>query len=151
MKKYCWMLGFLGISGSSVAMNCYFTALKDSCWLNYDVTIQLISGENGATVTYLTIPKGKSWARTKISCSNGDGFSLSATFNPPIWEKDKGRVFKGNTILRVPDKLPQGYVSWDVRSTYPNNFARIPMPASTTGACRVDWSQVPEVQLKAGS
>jgi hypothetical protein len=148
----CYVLKFLTVLLSlcfftnAQAIQCFFTLVKDSCWKNYNVNVDLMNASNGKKIISMIVPEGQSWLRQPFTCSPGDTLSLQATFNPAFWESEADKVYSGKNYWGLPKVLAEGEVAWNVTICYPKDFSEVPMPPDANGKCKCDLSSIPSVE-----
>jgi hypothetical protein len=105
-------------SSSLWAITCYYTLAKDNCWLNYNVTVNVMDAMSTKVLTTVSVPAGQAWARVTFPCeTNGQKLIYSAQFTPFIWESEKGKVYSAKNVLLLiflrcllPQKLKENAV-----------------------------------------
>lgn len=140
---------WLALSSSAFAFKCYFTLVKDSCWLNYDVKVNVIDTLSNKVLLTASIPRGKSWVREEFSCQPTQNLLYTATFSPIIWEKDTGKEYRALRYWTLPGDIKPGEKAWNIPVCYPAAFSEVPLPPEATGNCHCDFSQVPKLQPEA--
>lgn len=72
------------ISSSSLwaEITCYYTLVKDNCWIKYDVSVDVMDAISAKTLTTVTVPIGKSWTRQTFPCQPGQKLMYRARFSP---------------------------------------------------------------------
>lgn len=138
---------FIGLvfSSSIWAYTCYFTLAKDSCWLKYDVTVNVLDARTSKNLLTITVPAGKSWERQTFSCEAGQKLLYKAQFSPNFWEADKGKVFMAKNYWSLPDAMKSSGTAWTVNVCFTNDFSNVPAPPDSTGRCACDFSSIPAV------
>ncbi len=145
MRKLVPLLVGLGLSGQVFAFPCFITMVKDSCWLNYNVTIDVKNAATGKSIMQVIIPQGQAWVRQPFACDMGETLSLSATFNPAIWESEQDKVYVGQHYWGLPKAIGKKEAGWNVTVCFPKEFAEVPMPADAAGKCVCDFSSIPKI------
>ncbi|MFY7697314.1 MAG: hypothetical protein ACOVQX_00555 [Legionella sp.] len=145
MAKWLSMLVFCCYSMSSFAFTCYFTAIKDSCWDNYNVTINVYDAVSNASILSVLIPQGSFWQRKRFECSAKQRFRYEANFNPVFWESDAGKSYFGVRFEQLPDEISDREAAWNLSLCYPADFAEVPFPPEGTSKCKCDKSQIPPI------
>lgn len=138
-------LGFC-LSGSLQAFPCFITMVKDQCWTNYELTIDVIKGRGGAKITTIVVPIGKSWVREKFDCQPKGTISLTATYSPVFWARDKGKVYRALHDWVLPDKIEKGDTAWNINVCFAEMFAEVPLPPEANGTCACEWKDIPAVE-----
>lgn len=128
------------------AITCYFTAVKDNCWKNYDVTIEMFDADTGKGITSITVfqDQEKSWGRQEFECHPGQTLSMAAKFSPSFWAGDDNKVFQGQRYWKLPDEIKKGEVGWNVTICFPMYFANVPVPPEATAGCFCDIASIPK-------
>lgn len=130
------------------AITCYYTLAKDSCWTNYDVSVDIISAKNRRTVATVTVPKGKQWTRQIFPCEPAEILTYIARFSPVFWQSDIGKTYSAHNYWTLPDKVNAGDAGWNVSVCYPADFSLVPLPPTATNNCRCDFSSIPVIPPK---
>lgn len=130
------------------AFPCYVTLIKDSCWVNYEVRVNVIDVMGDKPLMTLTIPKGKTWVRQEFVCQPKQSVRLTATFSPPIWQQDAGKVYKGTRFWTFPEEVAPNQGAWNLNLCYSKHFAGMPLTPTNTGNCVCDASVVPIIEPK---
>lgn len=150
MKRIPLVLSItLGLSGNLNAFTCFLTLVKDSCWTDYNISVDMGDATTGKPVLTLGVPKGKSYSRQEFTCQPGQVFNYKATFSPIFWQADKGKVFMGKRTWALPHKIAKGDTAWNITICYPDEFAEIPLPPSANGNCKCDTQNLPPVPAPA--
>ena len=134
------------LTTTAFAFPCYITLVKDSCWTNYDVTVQVVDSQKEGALVTVKVPKGKSWTREKFDCQTRQGLNYKATFLPYIWESEKDKVYTNKTTLFLPETISKGAQAWNIDVCYPEKFAEVPLPADATANCKCDFASIPPVK-----
>lgn len=130
------------------AFNCYYTLVKDSCWTNYTVSVDVADALTMKSILSISIPPGQSWARLEFNCEPGQRLHYTAQFSPIFWEKDKGHVYPAKTFWSLPNEIKPMETAWNISVCYPANFAEVPFPPDAIGNCKCDFSSVPPLEPK---
>lgn len=141
------LVGAVLFSSEASAFNCFLTLVKDSCWTDYSVTVDLTNMMTSKSMIKATAPKGKTYIRQAFQCEADTSFDFSATFLPIIWEADKGRVYKGKVSWALPKKLTKGDTAWNITMCFPEQFTAVPAPVTSTGNCICDTTHLPAVPV----
>ncbi len=128
------------------AFPCYVTVVKDSCWLNYDVTIMVSNMVTQAVVTNVLIPKGQTWARQEFTCQPNQKFLYAASFQPIIWQNDAGKSYRGLRSWGLPVEFDSTSVAWELKLCYASDFSETPLPPQSEGHCQCDFTKVTPIQ-----
>jgi hypothetical protein len=132
-------------STQALAFPCFLTAVKDNCWTDYDVTITVRDAITDEQLSTVLVPKGKSWVRQPFTCKSGQRLGYAATFQPNIWENDKGKVFYATSFIMLPDQIEAGQKAWDLPVCFPLAFPGVPFPPKAIGNCKCDLKSIPPV------
>lgn len=133
-------------SFSSWSIICYYTLAKDSCWTEYNVTVGVIDSRTGATLTTVTVPKGKQWVRKEFACQPGQKLMYTAQFSPVFWQADIGKSYSAQNYWFLPDAVNPGDTAWTLSVCYPSDFSLVPMPPTANGTCACDFSGIPQIK-----
>ena len=147
MRHLIWL--FIFLMHPSWAIQCYYTLVKDNCWLNYDVNVDVFDADTSKPLTRVVVPKGQAWSRVAFPChANGQKLIYQAQFSPVFWENDKNKVFSAKDYWLLPNTVNPGDSAWNVPVCFSKDFAEVPMPPEATGACVCDFKSVPEIEPK---
>jgi hypothetical protein len=145
--KFLLISGLL-FSSQLLAFQCYFTLVKSNCWADYSVTVNVVDVANNNTVLTIVAPKGQLWARQLFTCQSSQEFLYKATFEPYIWENEKGEVYNAINYWTLPSAIKAGESAWEISVCYPKAFSAVPLPPKATNNCACDFSQVPAIPPK---
>jgi len=146
MHKTVIMLSGVCFSIQAWAFPCFVTLVKDSCWLNYNVTMSIVNATTGKLITSIIVPEGQSWTRASFACQPRDTMSFSAIFTPVFWETDKGKIYPGQHDWQLPQTINAGETAWNINVCYPAEFAEVPMPPEANNQCKCDMAKIPPVK-----
>lgn len=146
MKRILTALLSLGVVCKASAFTCFLTLVKDSCWTSHDVQISLYEVGSKTPLVKGDIPKGKSWSRVQFDCSPGISFNYFVKFEPPIWDNQKGKVFKGKSTWSLPKEIEPGKTAWNITICFPAEFAEVPAPMDQTANCACNVKDIPPVK-----
>lgn len=146
MLKFLILLFSFGLSFPTHAFNCFLTIAKDSCWLNYNVTVDMIDTKNGKTVASVVIPEGQAWTRIPFGCQPDQSFSFQAKFSPAFWNQDTDKVYPGHHYWSLPKLIKKGEAAWNLTICYPNSFSGVPLPPDASGQCLCNIKNIPAVE-----
>src|ERR1700730_9161796 len=122
------------------AFPCFLTLVKDTCWTNYNVTVTALRANNGKSLTQVTIPQGKSWARQPFDCEPAEELSFTAVFSPIFWASDKGKTYAVLNSRLLPSTIKKGETAWSLTLCYPADFSGVPLPPDAGEACHCDMA-----------
>ncbi len=120
--------------------------VKDSCWENYTLTVNVSNAATGEPVATIIVPQGQSWVRQAFTCQPKDDLSLKATFTPVFWQNDEGKIYSALRDWKLPDSVAKGDTAWNVTVCYPEEFSEVPLPPDASGSCKCDFSNIPPVK-----
>lgn len=146
MKSIMSALGLLFFSPYVFAFTCYMTLVKDTCWTQYNVTVEVYDAANNQQKSTIIIPAKSTWARQKFECQPGEKLRFQAKFTPIFWQQDEGKVYPGVSFWSLPDAVQSGDTAWNITLCFPREFAEVPMPPTATANCQCDTSKVPPIQ-----
>jgi hypothetical protein len=121
---------------------------KDSCWTNYNVTVNVIDDASSTTVLTLSIPKGQTWARGSFECKPAQGLRYVAQFTPVFWQSDVGKSYVSTRTWYMPASVNPADKAWTIPICYPSDFAQVPLPPTADNSCKCDFSNIPEPTLQ---
>lgn len=131
------------------AITCYYTLVKDNCWLNYNVTVNVMDALSAKVLTKVTVPAGKAWTRVTFPCeTNGQKLMYSAQFTPSIWESEKGKTYSAKNYWSLPNGVNEGDSAWNVSVCFSSDFSEVPMTPEAKSTCTCDFSSIPEIKPK---
>ncbi len=126
------------------SFTCYYTLVKDNCWTNYDVSVDVIDASNTNKVFSLTVPKGKSWGRVEFSCTAAQSLLYYSRYSPVFWQSEKGKTYPALRNWTLPGKINPGDLAWTIPVCFPADFSQVPLPPDAKGNCKCDFSSIPE-------
>ncbi|MCX7115621.1 MAG: hypothetical protein NTW08_06925 [Gammaproteobacteria bacterium] len=148
MKHWLCGLGWLVCFGQAFSFPCYVTVLKDSCWTNYDVQVMVMDGVQKKQLLAVSVPKGQAYQRQKFECSARQELAFNATFQPVIWENEKGMVYPAKQFVFLPEAVNKDDKAWNIPICFSSAFTKVPMPPAATGQCVCDFATVPALTPK---
>ncbi|MDI1352240.1 MAG: hypothetical protein PSV35_05635 [bacterium] len=137
----------IAFSFPSRAITCYFTLAKDSCWINYNVSVDVIDSLTETILTTISVPKGKAWTRQTFDCKPAQSLRYVARFTPVFWEKDVGKTYNAIRSWSLPEKINPGDVAWNVSVCYAKDFSLVPFPPDASGNCSCDFDSIPKIKV----
>lgn len=143
-------IGLLALFNSYVAsaMTCYITLAKDSCWTNYNVTLNVLNAsDENDKIVIVKAPKGKTWSREQFECEPSQTLKIEAQFNPVFWEKEQGKKYYGRKYWVLPASLPKEGEVWNISLCYQRDFSGVPLPPNAQGQCICNFKSIPPVKL----
>jgi hypothetical protein len=132
----------------SWAITCYYTLVKDSCWTNYDVSVDVIDAITGGVLTTVKVPKGQQWTRQTFPCQPAQKLMYNASFSPIFWQSDIGKTYAALNYWSLPDAVQPGDSAWNVSVCYPTDFSLVPTPPTATSNCKCDFTDIPGIKPK---
>lgn len=136
-------IGILLFPLAGQAFNCYLTAVKDSCWGNYDVTVSVSDANTNQMLISSIISKGSNWQRVPFTCNPGQTLNFQATFSPVFWQSDATTIFYIKQYKILPAVVSTGQTAWDISICFSKDFSEVPLPPEATGECSCDMSNIP--------
>jgi hypothetical protein len=137
----------IGFASSALAIPCFFTLIKDSCWKDYNVTVSVFDvNDEHKPVVDIIVPTGSSWSRQKTECNAGQIFRYQAQFTPVFWQKDLGKKYDGLHFKRLPAKINPEDTAWNINICFPKDFSGAPLPPEAGLKCICDTSDIPDVE-----
>ncbi|WP_419420900.1 hypothetical protein ACNVED_06270 [Legionella sp. D16C41] len=148
-KRIFFGLGGLIFSSQLFAFQCYFTLVKDSCWTDYAVTVKVLDAlNNDNNLLTITVPKGQAWGRLPFTCQPNQKLLYQASFEPSIWENQKGEVYNAINYWTLPPAIKTGQSAWEIPVCYPRAFSEVPLPPQATNNCTCDFKNIPPIPPK---
>lgn len=142
---------FIGLCGmwfvaNVWSFNCFITIVKDTCWTDYNVTVDVLDADNAnQKLVTVIVPTGSAWNRQKFSCKPSQKLKFQARFTPVFWKKDAGKVYNGTNYWILPDKPSPDETAWNLTICYPKQFSEVPFPPTGGGNCKCETKKVPPV------
>lgn len=129
------------------SFTCFYTLIKDSCWTNYDVSVEVTDAGNLSKLFTVDVPKGKSWTRVKFECSAAQSLLYVAKFSPIFWESDKDKTYPALRNWSLPGTVSPGDLAWTIPVCFPEDFSEVPAPPTGSGTCKCDKESIPAPTL----
>ena len=148
MFKFGMMLLSLFLFSQAYAFPCFVTVMKDKCWANYNVTVDVKDVTHDKVMSTVVVPKGKSWERASFDCQAQQELGFYAQFSPPIWEKTRTQTYGAKRYRFLPAQIAATTKAWNVSVCYPADFAGVPSPAGDLSHCGCDASVVTPIPLQ---
>lgn len=144
---------FIGLIGLFLSINvhaftCYLTIAKDSCWINYNLTVSAYDSLTNKKLVSVLIPTGKSWEREKFSCKEGTTLRFQAQFTPIFWQDDEEKIFYGSKFFALPREVSKTDTAWNITQCYPEQFSEVPMPPEADNKCACNLDKIPAITSK---
>ena len=127
---------------------CYYSLVKDSCWTNYDLQVEVVDAKSNQKVLQITIPKGKSWARQEFACEPAQSYAYTASYQPVFWQTEVGKTYKSLRYWTMPYEITNQTSAWNISVCFPRDFAGVPFPPEAKGNCECDFKSLPEIKPK---
>jgi DNA-binding beta-propeller fold protein YncE len=134
------------ISMHVYALPCYITMVKDSCWTEYNLTVDVIDASNDNVIATISVPKGESWARHEMTCQPEQVVNFRAKFSPVFWTSDTDKVFSTKKIWSFPDQINAGDGAWNMTICFADYFSGVPLPPEGSGQCVCDTKNIPPIK-----
>lgn len=149
MKKNYLLLTAMLIPFKLFALDCYFAVIKNSCWENYEVVVDILKPDDKTSVMFsIKVPKDQKWARVKRECSPGERFYSRGQFFPVFWDSEKGKYYYAKNYWALPKDIKEGTAAWNIPVCFPDAFSGAPLPPDAKGNCKCDTKQIPPLELK---
>lgn len=117
--------------------------VKDNCWTNYDLTVDVTNASTGKVILSIVVPQGQSWSRKAFVCQPSERLSMKATFSPVFWASDKGKSYLATHDWVLPDGIKTGDTAWNVNVCYSDDFTSVPITPDSNGACKCSLDKIP--------
>lgn len=127
------------------SFTCYFTLAKDSCWSNYNVSVDVMDDNAGKVLTTVNVPAGTQWVREKFTCQPAQKLMYRARFTPVFWQNDVGKTYSADRFWFMPGTINPGDTAWNLPVCFPANFSEVPLPPDAKGNCKCDFSIIPDI------
>ncbi|KTD62807.1 hypothetical protein [Legionella shakespearei] len=125
------------------SFECFLTLVKDSCWTNYNVSVDVVDASTLQKLFTVTAPAGQSWAREKFACTPQQTLQYIASFNPIFWQNDEGKTYPGVRSWTLPAKVNPSDLAWTIPVCYSEEFSQVPLPPEAKGNCTCDFDSIP--------
>ena len=119
-------LGFL--PSQAMAFSCSVKLVKTVCWKDRALILKVINADNLETETIHELEQDKSFLEVPLDCKKLNRVSFEVSFDPPIWEADKGRFYKAKRLWNIPKRLPLGADNWSIDLCFARDFSSVPLP-----------------------
>lgn len=138
---------FTGYTSISFAFPCFITVAKDSCWIEYNVTVSVLDVSNDRKkMVDIIIPQGSIWARKKTECEPKQLLQFEAQFTPVFWQEDRGKKYTSIRYKTLPANIGPQETAWNINVCYPRDFSQVPLPPEAGSNCKCDFSNIPNVE-----
>lgn len=128
------------------AFPCYITMVKDNCWLNYNVNVDIVDVSTEKVVATMTIPEGKPWDRKEIACQPKQTVKLKATYSPAFWAKEAGKFYYGKREWSFPEEIKKGDAAWNMILCFASDIEEVSLPPEVSGPCVCDMKDIPAIE-----
>ncbi len=142
------MIGAIMSNSTAWSFDCYYTLAKDSCWTNYNVSVNVIDGTTSTNLVTVNAPAGTAWVRQKFSCQPTQKLMYIAQFTPVFWQADIGKTYSATRYWFMPEAINSGDSAWNIPVCFPADFALVPLPPDAKGDCKCDFSVIPDIAPK---
>lgn len=142
-QKLIVLMGALLFSTRLLAFPCFITMVKDNCWTDYTVTVDVLDAETDGVLMTIVVPQGKSWVRKSFESRPKQRFMLRATFEPPFWKAEEGRQYFAKRYWALPEEVVGETMAWNVGACFPADFSSVPLPPGAGSNCRCDKREIP--------
>lgn len=129
------------------SFSCFLTLVKDSCWTNYTVSMDVIDAATLKTLFTVTAPSGQSWARQEFTCTPKQVLLYVSRFSPVFWHNDEGKTYPGLRNWTLPSTVNPGERAWTIPVCFPAEFSQVPFPPDAKGNCACDFDSIPAPKL----
>jgi hypothetical protein len=135
----------LFFSAWGYAFPCYFTLVKDQCWKDYKISVDVLDTSKNSKILTAVVPEGSQWTRTAFECSAKQSLDFIASFSPAFWENEVGKTYHAKRSWMLP-LAATDEVAWNITICYPGDFSAVPMPPEANNHCGCDTSNIPPVE-----
>ena len=146
MFKFIILLCSLCFFSYAQAFPCFMTIVKENCWLNYTLNVDVIDADTGKSIMNVVVPQGTAWVRKPFTCQVGEVLSLNAVFDPVIWESQADKVYAGKHYWGLPKEISKGQSGWNVTACFAKDFSEVPLPSDASGGCKCDLKSIPLIE-----
>lgn len=135
-------------SSSIWSFKCFYTLAKDSCWKDYNVSVEVTDSNTLKKLFTVDIPAGTMWVRKEFTCTASQGFLYVAKFTPSFWESEKDKPYPALRNWTLPSQINPGDLAWTLSVCFPGDFSQVPLPPKARGNCQCDFKSIPEPKVK---
>lgn len=121
-------------------IQCHVQAVKNTCWQDRAVTLELHDIEDLKTKHTFEISKDTSGILQEFDCKNLKRFTFSAKFSPPIRPEDAKNKYVARKVWDVPTQLPPNTEKWVVKVCFSDDFSQVPVPMGAQN-CRCEFKE----------
>ncbi len=146
MRLVGYFFGLM-LSTQLFAFPCYIMLVKDSCWTDYDVTINIMDTIKDASKGSVSVAAGKSWTREKFDCEPKEVLLFNAKFTPVFWKGGEEKTYHAKRYWSLPESILPNQSAWTINLCYPNDFSEVPLPPRADNKCACNVQGIPEVKL----
>lgn len=114
---------------------CELRVVKNTCWEDYEITVDVVEAEVDKPITQVVVPKNLQSKGEQFSCPKVDKITLHGKFDPPIWQDQKGVSYKAKQVWDVPRTFPEDTERWTITVCFPNDFIAVPIPPKIQLPC----------------
>lgn len=137
----------LFFSLDTLAFPCFITMVKDNCWKNYNVTVDVLDAQTNEILVTLDIPKGVPWSRKSFESNPKQRFMLRARFSPAFWSGEENKYYYASRYWALPEEIVGETTAWHVGACFPENFSSVPLPPDAGSNCKCDRREIPDVEM----
>ncbi len=130
------------------SFNCYLTLAKDSCWTNYNVSVDVIDATTSKKITTIEVPSGTFWTRVVFSCTPAQKLNYTAQYSPVFWQSEAGKIHPALKSWSLPGAVNPGDSAWTIPLCFSADFSEVPLPPEAKGNCKCDFTQIPPPKLQ---
>lgn len=127
----------LAISPALAAV-CQLHVLKDSCFHNYDVTVDVYLQGAPARLFDIPIVRGQDEGLREFNCEPDQIYELKARFAPAFWQGEENRIYAQRTYMRLPQNFPANTGVWKLTTCFGRDFIGVPLPPEASSQCRCE-------------
>lgn len=121
-----------------LAAVCQLHVLKDSCFHNYDVTVEVYLQGAPARLFDIPIVRGQDEGLREFACEADEIYELKARFAPAFWQGDENRVYAQRNYMRLPSHFPANTRVWKLTTCFGRDFIGVPLPPEASSQCRCE-------------
>jgi hypothetical protein len=134
------------VSSQVFAFTCYLTLVKDNCWTNYSVKVEVLDADKNKPLVQVEVPKGQSWVRQSFVCQPAQKLVYQATYEPIFWQSEKGKINRSLRYWVLPKTVSEEESAWDIPVCFSKDFAAVPLPPDAVGNCQCNFANIPEIK-----
>lgn len=133
-----FMFTVLLAQADAAPIKCEIQIIKNSCWLDREVVVQLIDSAHASVYETFKLPINKDSLVQSFNCSHLERFNFAARFSPPLWKNQEVRSYPSKNVWHAPQNLPENVEKWVISLCFSDDFAGVSLPMGAKNCeCRL--------------